>query len=466
MKPVIAIIGRPNVGKSTLFNRLTRTRNALVADQPGVTRDRQYGLGRYNDHDFILVDTGGLGSHDNDTGSIETIIAEQTLKAIHEANAVIWMVDGRDGLTPSDEILAQQLRSLCDHMYLVVNKAEDKDEHIFTAEFYSLGISPLYAISAMHGIGVSEVMEDITEHFPNPTEPDAENVQGLRIAVIGRPNVGKSTLINRILGDDRVLTFDKPGTTRDSIEIPFHRRNKLFTLIDTAGVRRRSRVKDTIEKFSIVKTLQAIDDTKIIILVIDAHEAVTEQDANLLGLAVNSGKALIITINKWDGLESSQKTNIKLQLERKLGFIDYACIHFISALHGSGVGKIFDSIDKISNSVNVTPSTSELTSILQQATEAHAPPMVHGRRIKLRYAHLGGHDPLRVIIHGNQTEHVSESYQRYLANTLRKQLHLTGTPVLVEFKRGDNPFKGRKNRLTKRQILKRKRLINHSRKNN
>jgi GTP-binding protein len=287
----------------------------------------------------------------------------------------------------------------------------------------------------------------------------------LRITVLGRPNVGKSTLTNRILGEERMLIFDQPGTTRDSIAIPFERDGKPYTLIDTAGIRRRSKINDAIEKFSVVKSLQAIDSTQIVVLVLDAHEAVTEQDATLLGLIVDSGKALIIAVNKWDGLEISQRTRIKAQLDRKLGFIDYACVHFISALHGSGVGKLFVSINKISKSISIDPSASKVTAILQEATQAHSPPLVHGRRIKLRYAHIGGHDPIRIIVHGNQTNRVPESYRRYLANQMRKQLKLVGAPVLIEFKQGENPYKNKKNILTNRQIEKRRRLMRHVKKN-
>jgi len=464
MKSVIAIVGRPNVGKSTLFNRLTHTRSALVADEPGVTRDRQYGFGHHNEHKFIVVDTGGLGSNDNNTDNIANLIAEQTLRAVKEANSIIWLVDGQEGLTPCDETLAKELRPHCDHIYLAVNKTEGQDENIITAEFHALGTGQPYAISALHGSGVTSLMDNLTNDLPIHEDVYIENDQSLRITVLGRPNVGKSTLVNRILGDNRVLTCDEPGTTRDSIDIPFERDGKSYTLIDTAGVRRRARVNKKIEKFSIIKTLQAVDETQIVILVIDAQEAITDQDANLLGLVLDSGKALLITVNKWDGLDPSHKSRIRDQLDRKLGFIDYACIHFISALHGSGVGNIFDSIQKIGKSISITPSTSDLTTFLQHAVEAHSPPLIRGRRIKLRYAHLGGHNPLRVIIHGNQTEHVTEPYRRYLANVMRKNLRLVGTPVLIEFKQSDNPYKGRKNVLTKRQTEKRKRMIRHTKK--
>lgn len=468
MKSVIAIVGRPNVGKSTLFNRLTRSRNALVADQPGVTRDRQYGIAQYGEHTFILVDTGGLIEAGSATNSIENLIIEQSLQAVREADAVIWLVDGRDGLTAADETLAMQLRPLCKHLYLAVNKTEGLDADIVTAEFHALGVGKPYAISAQRGSGITILIADIISALPQPTDMSDETDQGLRITVLGRPNVGKSTLVNRILGEERMLTFDQPGTTRDSIAIPFERNGKSYVLIDTAGVRRRARVTGTIEKISVIKTLQAIDNTDIVVLITDAQDSVTEQDATLLGLVVESGKSLIIAINKWDGLESSQRTLIRAQFDRKLGFIDYACVHYISALHGSGVGKMFESIDKIGKSIAITPSTSVLTDFLHQSVESHQPPMIRGRRIKLRYAHLGGHNPLRIIIHGNQTGHVPDSYRRYLSNNFRKLLRLTGIPVLIEFKQGANPYKdgpyqGKRNNLARGQTQKRRRSVRHVR---
>ncbi len=464
MIPVIAIVGRPNVGKSTLFNLLTQSRNALVADQPGVTRDRQYGIGQCGEQSFILVDTGGLVEISSSEKNIENLITGQSLQAVREADAVIWLVDGRDGLTVTDETLVTQLRPLCEHLYLAVNKTEGLDADIITAEFHALGAGRPYAISAQRGSGVAALLKDIISALPQPTERYYVPDHGLRITVIGRPNVGKSTLVNRILGEKRMLIFDQPGTTRDSIAVPFERNGKSYTLIDTAGVRRRARVTDMIEKISVIKTLQAIDNTEIVILVIDAQDSVTEQDANLLGLVVESGKALIIAVNKWDGLESSQRARIRAQFDRKLSFIDYACVHYISALHGSGVGKMFESIDKIGKSIAVKISASELTALLYQSVESHPPPMISGRRIKLRYAHLGGHNPLRIIIHGNQTEHVPQTYRRYLSNKLRKLLKLTGAPILIEFKRGANPYKdgpnqGRRNKLMRNQTQKRRRSV-------
>jgi len=455
MKSVIAIVGRPNVGKSTLFNSLTKSRNALVADRPGVTRDRQYGFGNYKGHEFILIDTGGLGRNDKDSENIANLISDQSLRAIEETDVLIWLVDGRDGLTAEDEHLAKVLRPMCEHIFLTANKTEGLNTDIVLSDLYRLGFDNLYAISAKRGNGVSHLMDEVIQHLPAESEDKIQVEHGLRITILGRPNVGKSTLTNRILGEERVLTFNQPGTTRDSIAIPFERNGKPYTLIDTAGIRRRSKITDTIEKFSIVKSLQSIDSTQIVVLVLDAQEAITDQDATLLGLIADSGKALIIAVNKWDGLEESHKAKIKAQLDRKFRFLDYACIHFISALHGSGVGKLFVSVNKISKSLSIEPTPSRVTTILQQAIEAHPPPMVRGRRIKLRYAHLGGHDPIRIIVHGNQTERVPESFRRYLANQMRKQLKLVGTPVLIEFKQGENPYKNRRNILTNRQTEKR-----------
>lgn len=462
MSKIIAIVGRPNVGKSTLFNRLTRTRNALVADRPGVTRDRQYGMAELDGRSYMLIDTGGLGDSEG-VESISNLVSQQSLRAIEEADAVLWLVDAREGLSATDELLAEQLRPLCPDLKLVANKTDGLDAHLVTAEFHRLGFGEPIPISAERGEGVQDLIEETLKGLPQEQEPEEEHNGGLRISIIGRPNVGKSTLVNRMLGEERMLTFDQPGTTRDSVAVPFRRRDKDYVLIDTAGVRRRARVKDAVEKFSIVKSLQAIDKAEVIIMVIDGHEAVTEQDLSLLGLTAESGKSLIIAVNKWDGLDSYQKTTIKDQLDRKLTFVDYAHIHFISALHGTGVGKLFDAVEKIRKSQGKQFKSSAVTELLHDAVAAHPPPLVRGRRIKLRYAHVGGHNPLRIIIHGNQTEHVPASYQRYLSNTLRKKLKLTGTPVLIEFKYSDNnPYKDKKNILTKRQVDKRRRMMKHA----
>ncbi len=464
MAAIIAIVGRPNVGKSTLFNRITHTRNALVADRPGVTRDRQYAYGNHGDKTFVLIDTGGLERQRKAETDISARVSDQALLAVEEADAVLWLVDGRSGLTAADEILAQQLRPLCDNLHLVVNKTEGLDTDIVCADFHALGVGQPLAISAARGDGVDALLDEVLKPLLEPDPDTAPEQEGLRIGIIGRPNVGKSTLVNRMLGEDRMLTFDQPGTTRDSIAIPLERRGKHYVLIDTAGIRRRARITDVIEKYSVIKTLKAVDMAQIIVLVIDAHEALTDQDLNLLGIAADSGKSLIIAVNKWDGLDDDERSAIRNQLDRKLDFINYACLQFISALHGSGVGKLFELFDKIGLSQAVRVKSSVITDILHELIAVHPPPLVRGRRIKLRYAHIGGHDPLRIIIHGNQTEQVPVNYRRYLANKIRQRLHLLGTPVMIEFKHGDNPYKGRKNVLNKRQLEKRRRLLKHVKK--
>lgn len=452
MKPVIAIVGRPNVGKSTLFNRLTRSRDALVADRPGITRDRKYGHGEYNGRSFLLVDTGGLGEEETESTPIADQITQQALQAVIEANAVIWMVDGRAGLTAVDETLADQLRPLNRNIFVAVNKTEGQSPDIVTAEFHVLGIGNVHAISAKRGSGIEALMNRLCDMLPETTGDSGGPDESLAISIIGRPNVGKSTLVNRILGEERVLTFDQPGTTRDSIRILFERESKSYSLIDTAGVRRRSRITDAVEKFSVIKTLLAIEECDLVILVVDARDEITEQDASLLGLAVDSGRGIIIAANKWDGLDPSKRRQIRGQCDRKLGFIDYACIHYISALHGSGVGKLFTSVEKIRRSINVSPSTPELNKILRRIIENHPPQLVKGRRIKLRYAHLGGKNPLRIVIHGNQVKQLPDSYRRYLANSFRKELGLIGTPVFIELRQGENPYrdKGQSGKIRKR----------------
>ncbi len=464
MKPIIAIVGRPNVGKSTFFNRLTASRDALVADRPGVTRDRQYGVMRYHDKSFLIVDTGGIGEEDHDSADVADLMTASSMQAAAEAEVLIWLVDGRTGLTSVDESLADTFRKLGKPVVLAVNKLEGQEHNLGTSEFYQLGLEQVYAISAKRGDGINPLLEAVLNFFPEDIRHNEDESEALTLAVLGRPNVGKSTLVNRMAAEDRVLTFDHPGTTRDSIRVPFQRNGKDYVLIDTAGVRRKSKVDDVVEKFSIIKSFDAITAARIMILVIDASEGVTEQDASLLGMIEDSGKPVIIAVNKWDGMDTSDKERVKAQLSRKFSFIDYAQYHFISALHGTGVGNMFKSIAKIERSLTFNASTSDLTEILESAVNANPPMMVRGRRIKLRYAHLGGQDPIRIIIHGNQTESVPQSYTRYLARYFREQLQLVGTPVMIEFKRGDNPFKGKKNKLTPRQMNKRKRLMRHVKK--
>jgi GTP-binding protein len=457
MLPVIALVGRPNVGKSTLFNYLTRSREALVADFPGLTRDRQYGRVKHGDRACLVVDTGGIA---DDAEGIESFARKQVQIALEEADIVLFMVDAREGLSASDKVIADTLRKLDKPVILVTNKVDGIDATIASSDFYSLALGEPVQIAASHGRGIAELLERVNRLLP----PDNQEVfddtrKGIGIAVVGRPNVGKSTLVNRLLGEERVIVFDEPGTTRDSIYIPFERNGKQFTLIDTAGMRRRSKVSDTIEKFSVIKSLQAIEKANVVIYLIDAREGITDQDAHLLGLVLEAGRALIIGLNKWDGLNTEQKETVKRQLDVKLSFLDFAEKHPISALHGSGVGKLFDVVHKLYDSAMLDMSTPVLTRILKEATDAHQPPIVNTRRIKLKYAHQGGRNPPIVVIHGVQTDALPTSYKRYLMNYFRDKLKLSGTPIRLEFKSPVNPFHGQKNKLTDWQVQKRQRLM-------
>jgi GTP-binding protein len=443
------------VGKTTLYNSLTRSRDALVADQPGLTRDRKYGEGRVGDRPYLVVDTGGLSGEKED---LDELMAGQVWQAVEEADAVLFLVDARDGLVSGDEEIARRLRACSKPVYLVANKIDGAQMDIVVADFYRLGIGQPLGITASQGSGVRSLMEEVLGQLPEPEEEEAAEDLGIKIAIVGKPNVGKSTLINRILGEERVLAYDMPGTTRDSIFVPFERRGQKYTFIDTAGVRRRGKVHDKLEKFSVIKALQAIEQANVVVLVIDAHEGVTDQDAHLLGFVLDEGRALVIAVNKWDGLESSERERVKFELGRRLQFVDFAKLYFISALHGTGVGDLFKPIQQAYASATRHFSTPELTRILEKAVQEHQPPLVHGRRIKLRYAHQGGRNPPMIVIHGNQTKNVPDAYRRYLANVYRKALRLEGTPVRIDFKTGVNPYEGRKNILTKRQIDKRQRL--------
>jgi GTP-binding protein len=455
MKPVIALVGRPNVGKSTLFNQLTKSRDALVADLPGLTRDRKYGDARIDDKSFIVIDTGGIGEGEQ---GIDAYMAEQSRLAIHEADIVLFLVDARAGLTPADQEIAAELRVLSKQVHLVVNKIDGVHEDAALADFYQLGMGELFGIAASHGRGIHGMMQDVLVAFP-PDEVEVENAeQGVKIAIVGRPNVGKSTLVNRLLGEDRVVVYDMPGTTRDSIYIPYERRGKRFTLIDTAGVRRRGRIDETVEKFSVIKTLQAIKDAHVVVLVLDAREGIVDQDLHLLGFVLQSGRSLVIAINKWDGMDDYDRKQVKESIDRRLDFIPWARVHLISAKHGTGVGDLYPSIEKAHASATIRVATSRLTQILQDAVETHQPPLVSGRRIKLRYAHLGGQNPPVIVIHGNQTESVPNAYKRYLENIYRKVLRVEGTPIAIEFKTGDNPFKDQNNELKPAQLEKKRRL--------
>jgi len=460
MKPVIALVGRPNVGKSTLFNVLTKTRDALVADFPGLTRDRKYGHGRYNDKKFIIIDTGGLSGENE---ALDETMAKQTLLAIEESNVILFMVDARDGLSALDEAIAERLRRTGKSVHLVLNKTDGLDQRLVSSEFYALGLGEPYSIAASQNRGINQLLDNV---LPERDDEDhaEEAAQGIKVAFVGRPNVGKSTLVNRIMGEERVVVFDMPGTTRDSIYVPFERNNQHYTLIDTAGVRRKRSVDEAIEKFSIIKAMQAIDESNVVVMVMDAQREIADQDLHLLGYILESGRALVLAINKWDDLDEHQKYKIQTGIEKQITFTDFAEIFFISALHGSSVGKLYGAINRAYESAFKDLSTPALTKILEKAVESHQPPLVQGRRIKLRYAHQGGMNPPRIIIHGTQTDLLPEPYKRYLMNYFRKAIKSVGTPVKIEFKSGENPFAGRQNVLTKRQQAKRKRLMSYVKK--
>lgn len=458
MLPVIAIVGRPNVGKSTLFNCLTSSRAALVSDMPGMTRDRQYGEADVADHRFIVIDTGGLTEEPDD---IDQLTKDQAFQAIQEADKVLFVVDARAGITNADQIIVEKLRSLKKQIYLVANKTEGLDLTFAIAEFYKLGFGEPHPIAAAHKSGIDELVIELFKNDETPIEEINEADQGIKLAFVGRPNVGKSTLTNRMLGEDRVIVCDQPGTTRDSIYIPLERQGVRYTLIDTAGLRRRGKVFETTEKFSVVKTLQSIQAANVVLFMMDAREGVTDQDLRLLGFIIESGKSLVIAMNKWDGMTTHERDATRATMDRRLQFVSFARIHTISALHGTGVGNLFSSIQEAYASATKKISTSELTRILRLAVTTHTPPLINGRRIKLSYAHVGGHNPPLIIIHGNQVKSLPTSYTRYLINTFQSRLKLVGTPVQVEFKSGENPYKDNKNVLTEKQRRKKTRLMRH-----
>jgi GTP-binding protein len=460
MIPVIALIGRPNVGKSTLFNALTRSRDAIVADEPGLTRDRQYGVGRVGNKKFIVVDTGGLSGEQQ---SLDDLMARQTLLALQESDAVLFMVDARQGVTSGDEVIADMVRRAGKPTTVVINKIDGVNVEQAEAEFYALGFADLALIAASHRKGINSLVEKVLESYPEE-QTEQENPEGPAIAIIGRPNVGKSTLINRLVGEERVVAFDQPGTTRDSIAVPFERHGKHYTLIDTAGVRRRGKVHETIEKFSVIKTLEAIEKANVVVLVVDARDGITDQDLTLLGYVLDSGRSLALAINKWDGLEPEQREYNKTELHRRLSFVSFANQHFISALHGTGVGDLMKSIDQAYASAFKQFNTKNITDLLEEAVFKHNPPLHNGRRIKLRYAHQGGRNPPIIVIHGSKTDKLNAAYQRYLINFFIDKLKLKGTPVRLEFKTGDNPYAGKRNQLTARQVSKKKRMMKHVKK--
>jgi GTPase len=443
MKPTIVLVGRPNVGKSTLFNRLTKSRDAIVADIPGLTRDRHYGHGKVGKKPFLVVDTGGFEPLVKE--GILHEMARQTEQAIAEADAVIFVVDGRTGLTPHDKEIANKLRRIDRPVFVAVNKAEGLNSGMVEADFHELGLGEPNAISAAHGEGVRGLVELALESFPEP-EDDEWHSDAIRVAIVGRPNVGKSTLINSLLGEERVIAFDAPGTTRDSIEIDFERNGRKYVLIDTAGMRKRGKVFETIEKFSVIKTLQSIEDANVVILMVDARADISDQDAHIADFIVQSGRALVVAVNKWDGLDPYVREQTRQILQRKLKFLDFAKFHFISALENVGLVNLFKSVDAAYAAAMTKLSTPRLTRVLADAVARQAPPK-HGLfRPKPRYAHQGGSNPPIIVVHGNAVDQIADSYRRYLEHTFREVFHLQGTPLRIQFVAGKNPFADKERR--------------------
>ncbi|MDY7578613.1 ribosome biogenesis GTPase Der [Herbaspirillum sp. RTI4] len=441
MKPVIALVGRPNVGKSTLFNRLTRSRDALVADMPGLTRDRHYGEGRVGEVPFLVIDTGGFEPVAKEGIMYE--MAKQTKQAVVEADVVVFIVDGRQGLTPHDKTITDFLRKSGRSVMLVVNKAEGMRYTAVTADFYELGMGDPYVISAAHGDGVVDLVEEalkVAFSQRTDTEEAVKTDSGIKIAIVGRPNVGKSTLVNTLLGEERVIAFDMPGTTRDSIEIAFEREGKKYTLIDTAGIRRRGKVFEAIEKFSVVKTLQSISEANVVVLLLDAQQDISEQDAHIAGFILESGRALVVAVNKWDGLQSEQRDLVKVDMDRKLSFLSFAKTHFISALKSTGIAPLMKSINSAYEAATANLTTPKLTRALIEAVEHQQPRRKGSIRPKLRYAHQGGQNPPIVVIHGNALESIEDNYKRYLEKHFRETFSLVGTPLRIEFRSSKNPF--------------------------
>jgi GTPase len=441
-KPVVALVGRPNVGKSTLFNRLTRSRDALVADLPGLTRDRHYGEGRGGSKPYLVVDTGGFEPVSKDGIYFE--MAKQTRQAIAESDAVVFVVDGRSGVAPQDLQIAELLRKSGRPIQVAVNKLEGLTGAGRAAEFYELGLGDPLAISSAHGDGVHELLETVLTRLPDaaPFPDDEQDIaeHGLRVAIVGRPNAGKSTLINTLLGEERVIAFDMPGTTRDAIAIPFERGGKKYQLIDTAGLRRRGKVFEAVEKFSVIKTLQAIESCHVAVLMLDARQDISDQDAHIAGFVTESGRALVVAVNKWDGLDNVERDEVKRLIARKLRFLSWARFHFVSALKGTGIDNLMRSVDSAYAAATSKLSTPKLTRALREAVEHQQPPR-HGRfRPKLRYAHQGGQNPPIIVVHGNALDHVSDVYKRFLESRFRKVFNLEGTPLRIEWKTSVNPY--------------------------
>ena len=461
MLPVVALVGRPNVGKSTLFNALTRSRDALVADLPGVTRDRHYGVCRLGASPFVVVDTGGLSGRDDD---IDVLTARQVRLAIAEAAVLVLVTDAREGLLPQDRSVLDELRRSGKPVLIAVNKTDGLDEQGALAEFAVLGVAAMLPLAAAHSRGVDGLLAAVAAQLPPPSEePEEPTDDGVRVAILGRPNVGKSTLINRLLGEDRLVVSAVAGTTRDPIRVPLERDGRRYVLIDTACVRRRGRVEEALEKFSVIKTLQSLEAAEVAVLLIDASEGITDQDLALIGHALDAGRALVIAANKWDGLDAYQRQQCRSGLERRLDFVAWAKTVFVSALHGSGLRELMRAVDRAHAAATRDLTASALTRALEQAYAGHQPPLVRGHAPKLRYAHPGGHNPPTIVIHGSRTAHIADSYQRYLENFFRKRFKLEGTPVRIEFREGENPYAGRRNVLNERQQQKRRRLLRHVR---
>ncbi len=442
MLPTIVLVGRPNVGKSTLFNRLTKSRDALVADLPGLTRDRHYGRGVGASQPYLVVDTGGFEPN-TDSGILKAM-AVQTLLAIDEADVIIFIVDGRQGATPQDMEVANRLRRCKCPVLLAVNKTEGMNKAVVSAEFHELGLGDPLSISSAHGEGVKDIIIDLALESFQEVEPEPEEDYSAdrvpKVAIVGRPNVGKSTLVNALLGEDRVIAFDEPGTTRDSISIDLEKNGKHYTLIDTAGVRKRGRVLEAVEKFSVIKTIQSIEEANVVILVVDAQEGITEQDAHVAAYILEAGRALVVAINKWDGLKEEERDWVKREIDRKLMFLDFAEFHYISALRKKGLPELFTSVDVAFKAAFAKLSTPQLTRVLIDAVQQHQPPISRGIRPKLRYAHQGGSNPPIVVVHGNHVDGVKDAYTRFLEKTFRRTFQLSGTPLRVQYKQGSNPF--------------------------
>ncbi len=459
MLPVVALVGRPNVGKSTLFNVMTRSRDALVADMPGVTRDRHYGVCRSGDRPFVVVDTGGLSGVEE---AMDVLTAKQVRLAIEEANVLVFVVDAREGLLPQDYVILNELRRSGKTIIAAVNKTDGLEEEAVLAEFSAFGVGKILPLSAAHSRGTTELLAMIMPLLPAEEEGSEESANedgSIRVAIVGRPNAGKSTLINRLLGEDRLIVSDVAGTTRDPIRVPLERDGKRYTLIDTAGIRRKARVEEAVEKFSIIKTLQSISAAQVVVIMVDARENLADQDLTLIGYAMDEGRALVIAINKWDGLDQYQRDECMRALDRRLVFVEWAKQVHISALHGSGLRELMSSVVRAHASATKVLTSSDLTKTLEKAYEGYQPPLVHGHAPKLRFAHPGGNNPPTIVIHGTRTKHIAPSYQRYLENFFRKRYKLEGTPIRIAFRESENPYAGRKKVLTKEQEQKARRRV-------